>query len=85
MPRQPAPPMQEAGKPTEGLFTGKAIATGEREVSGSNGWMSLPPSMDFTASVSGEDVSLVDKLVDVATTSTGGLCALDCYRWSSEN
>ena len=27
--------------------------------------------MDFTASVSGEDVSLVDKTVNVATTSAG--------------
>ena len=29
---------------------------------------SPPPHVDFTASVSGEDVSLVDKPADVATT-----------------
>ena len=33
-----------------------------------------PPHVDFTVSVSGRDVSLMDKLVDVATTSTGALC-----------
>ena len=27
MPRQPVPPMQEAGKPTKGLVVGKADAT----------------------------------------------------------
>ena len=73
--RQSAPPMQEAGKPMEGLFTGKADAT-------TNGKFldpmvgSPPPYMDFTAFVSGEDVSLVDKLANVATTSTGGYTPL---------
>ena len=33
---------------------------------------SSPPHVDFAASVSGEDVSLVDKPADMATTSTGG-------------
>ena len=35
-----------------------------------------PPHVDFTASVSGEDVSLVDKLVDMATASAGGSAPL---------
>ena len=43
------------------------------------------PHVDFMASVSGEDVSLVDKPADVATAFAGGLCALDCCRWSSED
>ena len=37
---------------------------------------SPPPHVDFTASLSGEDVSLVDKLADVATTSVGGSAPL---------
>ena len=37
---------------------------------------SPPPYVDFTASVSGEDVSLVDKPADVATTSAGGSAPL---------
>ena len=37
---------------------------------------SPPPHVDFTAFVSGEDVSLVDKLADVATTSVGGSAPL---------
>ena len=37
---------------------------------------SPPPHADFTASMSGEDVSLVDKPADVATTSTGGSAPL---------
>ena len=37
---------------------------------------SLPPHVDFTASVSGEDVSLVDKLADVAMTFAGGSAPL---------
>ena len=67
--------MQEAGKPTEGLFTGKATATGKGKfldpMVGSP-----PPYVDFTAFVSGEDVSLVDKPVDVATTFAGGSAPL---------
>ena len=37
---------------------------------------SLPPHVDFTASVSGEDVSLVGKPANVATTSAGGSAPL---------
>ena len=33
---------------------------------------SPPPHVDFTLFVSGDDISLVDKPADVATTSTGG-------------
>ena len=36
----------------------------------------LPPYVDFTASMSGEDVSLVDKLVDMATTFARGSAPL---------
>ena len=50
------------------MFAGRATATEKGEfldpMVGS-----LPPYVYFMASVSGEDVSLVDKLVDVATTS----------------
>ena len=37
---------------------------------------SPPPYVDFTASVSGEDVSLVDKPADVAMTFVGGFVPL---------
>ena len=37
---------------------------------------SPPPHGDFTVSMSGEDVSLVDKPADVVTTSTGGSAPL---------
>ena len=37
---------------------------------------SPPPHVDFTASVSGEDMSLVDKPTDVATTSARGSAPL---------
>ena len=64
-----------AEKPTEDLFTGKATTAEKRKfldpMVGS-----LPPFVDFMASVSGEDVSLVDKPVDMATTSAGGFAPL---------
>ena len=67
--------MQEVGKPMEGLFTGKVDAAAKGKFL--NPMVgSPPPYVDFTASMSGEDVSLVDKPVDVAMISVGGLVPL---------
>ena len=55
----------------EDLFVGKAT-TAEKGKFLDPMVGSPPPYMDFMAFVSGEDVSLVDKPVDMATTSTGG-------------
>ena len=60
MSRQSASPMHEAGKPTEGLFARKATAT-EKGKFLDQMVGSPPPYVDFTVSVSGKDVSLVDK------------------------
>ena len=70
-----APPIQEARKPKEVLSAGRADAAAKGKfldpMVGSP-----PPYMDFTASVSGEDVSLVDKPADMAMTSTGSSAPL---------
>ena len=72
------------GKPMEDLFAGKATAAEKGKFL--DLMVGSPPLyVDFTASVSGEDVSLVDKLADMATTFYRGLCALDCCKWSSED
>ena len=56
-PRQPASPMQDAGKPTEGLFVGKADAAAKGKFL--DPMVGSPPaSMDFMVFVSGKDVSL---------------------------
>ena len=69
--RQPAPSMQDAGKPMEGLFIGKVDAAAKRKFL--DPMVGSPPLyVDFTVSVSDEDVPLVDKLADVATTPAGG-------------
>ena len=71
LPKPPAPPMQEGWKLVEEMFTGKA--TVEEKGKFLDPMVgSPPPHVDFTASVSGEDVSLVDKPADVVTTSAGG-------------
>ena len=71
MPKQPVAPKPEGCVPLEESFAGKATAEEKGKfldpMVGSS-----PPHVDFTASVSGEDVSLVDKPVDMATTSAGG-------------
>ena len=63
--------MQGAEKPKKVLSIGRADAAAKGKfldpMVGS-----LPPYMDLTAFVSGEDVSLVDKPANVATTSAGG-------------
>ena len=71
VPRQSASPMQEAGKPTEGLFIGKENAATKGKFL--DPMVGSPASyMDFMAFVSGEDVSLVDKLANVAMTFARG-------------
>ena len=75
VPKQAAPPMQEGWKPVENLFARKATAA-EKGKFLDPMVGSPPPYMNFTASVSGEDVSLVDKLADMATTSAGGSAPL---------
>ena len=75
VPRQLASQMQEARKPIEGLFVGKATVS-EKGKFLDPMVGSPPPYVDFTASVSEENVSLVDKPVHVATTSTGGFVLL---------
>ena len=75
VPKQTASPKQESWVPLEDLFAGKA--TVEEKGKFLDPMVgSPPPHVDFTASVSGEDVSLVDKPVDVATTSAGGSAPL---------
>ena len=59
----------------EDQFTGKATAV-EKGKFLDPMVGSPPPYMDFTASVSEEDVSLVDRPVDVAMNSTGGSAPL---------
>ena len=71
VPRQPATPMQEAKKPKEGLFAVKAdVATKGKFLDPMI--RSPPPHMDFIASESGDDISLLDKPVDMATICVGG-------------
>ena len=83
VPKQPVAPKQEGWILVEEYFAGKATAKEKGKfldpMVGSS-----PPHVDFTASINGEDVFLVDKVADVATTSARGLCALDCYRWSDK-
>ena len=75
VPRQSSSPTQEAGKPTEGLFTRKANAAKKRKLL--DPMVGSPPLyVDFTASMCGEDVSLVDKPIDVAMISTEGSAPL---------
>ena len=75
VPKQFAPPKQELWKLVEDLFTGKAtVAEKGKFLDLMIG--SPPPYVDFTASVSGKDVSLVDKPADVAMTSAGGSATL---------
>ena len=71
VPKQPVAPKQEGWVPGEESFPGKATAE-EKGKFLDPMVGSLPPHMDFTASVSGEDVSLVGKSADMATTSAGG-------------
>ena len=75
VPKQTTPPKQESWLPLEDLFAGKAAAE-EKGKFLDPMVGSPPPHVDFTASVSGEDVSLVDKPADVATTSAGGSAPL---------
>ena len=75
VPKQTAPPKQESWLPLEDLFAGKA--TVEEKGKFLDPMVgSPPPHVDFTASVSGKDVSLVDKPADVATTFAGGSAPL---------
>ena len=71
VPKQTAPPKQEGWIPVEEYLAGKATAKDKGKfldpMVGSP-----PPHVDFMESVSGEDVSLVDKPADVAMTSAGG-------------
>ena len=67
--------MQDAGKPTEDLFARKATAV-EKEKFLDPMVGSLALYVNFMASVNGEDVSLVDKPANMATTSTGGSAPL---------
>ena len=78
MPKQPTTPLldAEAGKPNAGVFMGKADAVAKGKFILDPMIGSTPPHMDFTALWSGDDVSLVDKPVDVATTSAGGSAPL---------
>ena len=62
----------EAGNADGGLSTGKADAAAKGKFILDPMVGSVPLYMDFTESWSGDDISLVDKLADVATTSTGG-------------
>ena len=71
VPRHSVPSMQDAGKPMEDLFAGKTTAAKKGKLLDPM-IGSPPPYVDFTAFVSGEDVSLVDKPIDMATTSIGG-------------
>ena len=74
MPRQSAPPLLDAKarKPDAELFAGKAdvAAKGKFILDPMVGL--APPHVDFTASWRGDDISLVDRPADVATTSIGG-------------
>ena len=75
MPKQSAAPKQQGWIPVGGLHTGKATAVEKGK------FLDLmvgppPPHVDFIVFVSGEDVSLVDKPVDVAMTSAGGSAPL---------
>ena len=73
--RQPAPPMHDPRKPMEDLFVGKADAATKGKFLDPM-VESPPPYMDFMASVSGEDIPLVDKPADVATASARGSAPL---------
>ena len=70
VPRPPAP-RQESWKPEEDLFAGKATA-GEKGKFLDPMVGASPPHMDFTASISGADVSLVGQPADTTATSAGG-------------
>ena len=75
VPKQPVPPKQESWIPMEDLFAGKATA--EEKGKFLDPMVGSPPlHMDFMVSVSGEDVSLMDKPADVAMTSAGGSAPL---------
>ena len=75
VPKQSAPPTQKGSKPVENLFIGKATAT-EKGKFLDPMVGSPPPYVDFTASMSGEDVSLVDKPANMGMTSIGGSAPL---------
>ena len=63
--------MHNAGRTTEDLFAGKVDAVAKGKFL--DPMVGSPPLyVDFMAFMSGEDVPLVDKLADVATTSAGG-------------
>ena len=65
MPKQAAPPSLDAkARKADAATKGKFILD---PMVGST-----PPYVDFTASWSGDDISLVDKPIDVATTFAGG-------------
>ena len=70
VPRPPAP-RQESWKPEEDLFAGKATA-GEKGKFLDPMVGASPPHMDFTASVSGVDVSLVGQPANTTATFVGG-------------
>ena len=71
MPRQLSPPMQDAAKPTKGLFARKATPVEKGKFL--DLMVGSPPLyVDFMASMNGENVSLMDKLANVAATSAGG-------------
>ena len=84
VPKQLAPPIinAKAKKPNLGVFRGKAnaAAKGKFILDPLIGW--TPTHVDFMASWSGDDISLVDKPTDLATTSAGGstpLAAAGCH------
>ena len=68
--KQTTHPKQEGWIPVEEYLAGKATAE-EKGKFLDPMVGSTPPHMDFTAFVNGQDVSLVDKPADVATTSAG--------------
>ena len=79
MPRQPAAPLldAEAGKADAGLSVGKAHAATKEKFILDPMVGTTPPHVDYTVSWSGgDDVSLVEKPPNVATTSAGGSAAL---------
>ena len=79
VPRQLAAPLlgAEAGKADAGLSAGKADAAAKGKFILDPMVGTAPLHMDYTVSWSGgDDVSLVDKPVDVATTSVGGSASL---------
>ena len=75
VPKQTAPPKQDTWTPVEKSFARKATAE-EKGKFLDPMIGSPPPHVDFTVSMNGEDVSLVDKPANVATTSVGGSAPL---------